>query len=426
VTSLPVATPPRLAEAKPLTFADHVVNIFHLVIKELRSIRADPVMLLLVVYSFSISVNTVATGAVTEATNLSVGIVDEDGSDLSRQIAEGLRAPTFQPPVHITASDMDPMMDQGKLLFVVEIPPNFEADIRAQRKTGIQINVDATAVAQAGNGAGYLSTAIANEIQRFTSGGKGSTGPPINLVVRAAFNPNLRTSWFSAMTQVINQITLLTVILTGAALIRERDQGTVEHLLVMPVVPTEIMLAKMIANGLVILVAAMLSLQFVVHWWIGSPINGSILLFLLGTAIYALVVAALGILLGTLATTMGQFWPTRHTRTDRHAIALRQQHADGEHARLAAISDQDDQPDPAFRLVRAGGAVPRRRHHAGVAGAGGDARDRRCLFHRRQRPLPQGDLRRLIAREKTSRIHRRSNKKLEWVVPPIASLGLTA
>ena len=125
--------------------------------------------------------------------------------------------------------------------------------------------------------------------------------------MRAAFNPNLKTAWFSAMTQVINQITMLTVILTGAALIREREQGTVEHLLVMPVVPTEIMLAKMIANGLVILVAAMLSLQFVVHWWIGSPINGSLLLFLLGAAIYALVVAALGIMLGTLATTMGQF-----------------------------------------------------------------------------------------------------------------------
>ena len=298
---------PHLVEAKPLTFIDHVVNIFHLVVKELRSIRADPVMLVLVVYSFSISVNTVATGAVTEATNLSVGIVDEDGSDLSRRIAEGLRLPTFQPPVQITASDIDPMMDQGKLLFVVEIPPNFEADVRAQRKTGIQINVDATAVAQAGNGASSLRNAIATEIQRFISGREGSTGAPINLVLRAAFNPNLKTAWFSAMTQVINQITLLTVILTGAALIREREQGTVEHLLVMPVVPSEIMLAKMIANGLVILVAAMLSLQFVVHWWIGSPINGSLLVFLLGAAIYALVVAALGILLGTLATTMGQF-----------------------------------------------------------------------------------------------------------------------
>jgi ABC-2 type transport system permease protein len=248
----------------------------------------------------------VASGAVTEATNLSVGIVDEDGSDLSRQIAEALRRPTFQPPVHITASEIDPTMDQGKLLFVVEIPPNFESDVRAQRKTGIQINVDATAVAQAGNGASYLRTAIANEIQRFLSG-RGDSGPPINLVVRAAFNPNLKTSWFSAMTQVINQITLLTVILTGAALIREREQGTVEHLLVMPLGPTEIMLAKMFANGLVILVAAMFSLQFVVHWWIGSPINGSLLLFLVGAAIYALVVAALGIMLGTLATTMGQF-----------------------------------------------------------------------------------------------------------------------
>jgi ABC-2 type transport system permease protein len=244
---------------------------------------------------------------VTEATNLSVGVVDEDGSDLSRQIAEALRRPTFQPPVQITASDIDPMMDQGKLLFVVEIPPNFEADVRASRQTGIQINVDATAVAQAGNGASYLRTAIANEIQRFRSGRDASVAAPINLVVRAAFNPNLKTSWFSAMTQVINQITMLTIILTGAALIREREQGTVEHLLVMPVVPTEIMLAKMIANGLVILVAAMISLQFVVHWWIGSPINGSLVLFLLGAAIYALVVAALGIMLGTLATTMGQF-----------------------------------------------------------------------------------------------------------------------
>jgi ABC-2 type transport system permease protein len=303
----PSAPAPRLAEARPLTLADHAANIFHLVIKELRSIRADPVMLVLLVYSFSLSVYTVATGAVTEATNLSVGIVDEDGSDLSRRIAEGLRRPTFQPPEHITAAQIDPMMDQGKLLFVVEIPPNFESDIRAQRKTGVQINVDATAVAQAGNGASYLRTAIANEIQRFISGGKDSTGAPINLVLRAVFNPNLKTAWFSAMTQVINQITMLTVILTGAALIREREQGTVEHLLVMPIVSTEIMLAKMFANGLVILVAAMLSLVFVVHWWIGSPINGSLLLFLFGAAIYALVVAALGIMLGTLATTMGQF-----------------------------------------------------------------------------------------------------------------------
>ncbi|WP_315700972.1 MULTISPECIES: ABC transporter permease [unclassified Bradyrhizobium] len=296
-----------LVKAKPLTLVDHVVNTLRLVVKELRSIRADPTMLVLVVYAFSISVNTVATGAVTDATHMSVGIVDEDGSSLSRQIAEALLPPTFQPAVQIRATEIDAKMNHGDLLFVVEIPPNFEADLRAQHKTSLQINIDATVVAQAGNGANYLKTAISNEIRSFLSGRPGAKSAPINLVVRTDFNPNLITSWFSAMTQVINQITLLTVILTGAALIREREQGTVEHLLVMPVVPAEIMLAKMLANGLVILVAAMLSLQFVVHWWIGSPIAGSRLLFLLGAAEYALVVAALGILLGTLATTMGQF-----------------------------------------------------------------------------------------------------------------------
>lgn len=308
-----MAAPPRqrtsspLVKAAPLTWLDHLVNIIKLVVKELRSIRADPTMLVLVAYAFSISVNTVATGAVTDATNMSVGIVDEDGSSLSRQIAEALLRPTFQRAVQIPASDIDAKMDHGDFLFVVEIPPNFEADLRAQRRTQLQINIDATVVAQAGNGANYLKTAISNEIQSFLSRRTGAKSAPINLVVRSDFNPNLITSWFSAMTQVINQITLLTVILTGAALIREREQGTVEHLLVMPVVPAEIMLAKMLANGLVILVAAMLSLQFVVHWWIGSPIAGSRLLFLLGAAEYALVVAALGILLGTLATTMGQF-----------------------------------------------------------------------------------------------------------------------
>ena len=303
----PARAASKVAEARPLTLRDHVVNIFRLVIKELRSIRADPTMLILVVYAFSISVNTVATGAVTEATNLSVGIVDEDGSDLSRQIAEGLVRPTFQPPVQITASDIDSKMDQGECSVRRRNSPEFPGrhSRPAQDRDPDQRRRDR-------GRAGRQRREPSQDRHRqrdaeFSQCPRISGGSPINLVVRADFNPNLRTAWFSAMTQVINQITLLTVILTGAALIREREQGTVEHLLVMPVVPAEIMLAKMLANGLVILVAAMLSLQFVVHWWIGAPIAGSLLLFLLGAALYALVVAALGILLGTLATTMGQF-----------------------------------------------------------------------------------------------------------------------
>ena len=285
----------------------HLANIYRLVIKELRSIRSDPIMLALVAYTFTFAIHAAATGASTEATNLSVGIVDEDRSDLSRRIADGLTPPTFKPAVEIAATEIDAAMNSQRFLFVIEIPPKFQSDILAGRQASVQINVDATASAQAFNGMSYIQNVILNYVIQFTAGREGLTGAPVKMVTRAKFNPNLKDLWFTSVMQVINNLTMITVILTGAALIREREQGTVEHLLVMPVVPAEIMLSKILANGIVILLAAGLSLLLVVQWWLKVPIAGSILLFLGGSAFYVFTVAALGILLGTVAATMGQF-----------------------------------------------------------------------------------------------------------------------
>src|SRR5215469_12652878 len=99
----------------------HLVNIGRLVIKELRSIRADPVMLILVVYSFTIAVYTVSTGASTEAVNLSVGVVDEDHSPLSRHLRDALLPPIFQPAREIPANAIDSEMDHARLVFVLVI-----------------------------------------------------------------------------------------------------------------------------------------------------------------------------------------------------------------------------------------------------------------------------------------------------------------
>jgi ABC-2 type transport system permease protein len=285
----------------------HMANIGRLVIKELRSIRADPVMLVLVVYTFTIAVYTVSTGASTEAQNLAVGIVDEDHSPLSRHLRNALLPPIFQPAVVIAASAINSEMDHGRLVFVLEIPPKFESDLLAGRSVTVQVNVDATAMAQAGIGAGYLQSIIQQEVTNVLGRREMRASSPANVVIHTLFNPNLTSSWFTSVMQVINSITMLTLILTGAALIREREQGTIEHLLVMPLVPAEIMLSKIFANGLVILVAAGLSLIVVVEWWLGVPIAGSLTLFLAGAALYTVTVAALGIMLGTLATTMGQF-----------------------------------------------------------------------------------------------------------------------
>jgi ABC-2 type transport system permease protein len=285
----------------------HFVNIYRLVLKELRSIGADPMMLVLVVYTFSLAVYTVATGASTEAKDLTVGVVDEDRSDLSGRLINALNPPLFKPAVLINAHEIDANMNNGRFIFVLDVPPSFQSDLLAGRRPSLQLNVDATAMAQAGNGAVYIQTIIAQEATKFLSGTEAFASPPVDFVIHANFNPNLYAHWFSSVMQVINDITMLAVILTGAALIREREQGTVEHLLVMPVVPAEIMLSKIIANGLIILIAAGLSLSLIVEWWLGVPVAGSLTLFLAGATLYTLTVAALGILLGTIATTMGQF-----------------------------------------------------------------------------------------------------------------------
>jgi ABC-2 type transport system permease protein len=306
-TSPAVSKPKRPKGGRFAKLRRHLANVYRLMIKELRGLRSDPIMLALVAYSFSFAIYAVATGASTEATNLSVAIVDEDRSDLSRRIADGLTPPTFQPAVEIGAREMDAAMDAQRFLYVIEFPPKFQEDVLAGRRPSVQINVDATAVAQAANGMSYIQNVIITYVTQFMTRREGLSGAPVRIVTRAKFNPNFKSSWFTSVMQVINNLTMLAVILTGAALIREREQGTVEHLLVMPVVPAEIMLSKILANGVVILAAAQLSLLLVVQWWLKVPIAGSPLLFMGGSCFYVFTVAALGIGLGTVASTMGQF-----------------------------------------------------------------------------------------------------------------------
>ena len=106
---------------------------------------------------------------------------------------------------------------------------------------------------------------------------------------------------------IINQITLLTVVLTGAAVIREREHGTLEHLLVMPLTAFEIMMAKVWANGLVILVAAACRSCSSSRGVLEVPFAGSVALFLVGVVLYLFFATALGIFLGTIARSMAQF-----------------------------------------------------------------------------------------------------------------------
>jgi ABC-2 type transport system permease protein len=282
-------------------------NVLWLGIKELRSLRHDVVLVVFVAYAFTMAVYTQARGTSSEVNNASIAFVDEDQSMLSKQIVAGFRPPRFKPPVMLRADEIAPAMDAGRTMFVVVVPPRFEADLRAGRRTELQVNIDATAMFQASNGASYIQRIMTDEMTRFLQRSDARLESPIRLVVRRAFNPNGDTSWFNGVVAMINQITMLTVILTGAALIREREHGTLEHLLVMPLTAFEIALAKVWSNSLVILVAATVSLLVVVRLVLQVPIAGSVPLFLGGVVLYLFFATALGLFLGTVARTMAQF-----------------------------------------------------------------------------------------------------------------------
>ncbi len=282
-------------------------NIYRLGVKELWSLWRDPIMLVLTVYIFTLAVYTAASAMPETLNNAPIAIVDEDHSQLSGRIAAAFYPPQFTTPFMIDQSQIDPGMDAGNYTFALIVPPNFQRDVLAGRDAQIQLNTDATRMTQAFVGSGYIQRVVLGEVSEFVQRYRGTPAPPVDLELRARFNPALEKSWFGGLSQIINQITMLSIILAGAALIREREHGTVEHLLVMPVTPAEIMLAKIWSMGLVVLVASAMSLNVVVRWALGVPVAGSLPLFFFGAALLLFATTSLGIFLATVARNMPQF-----------------------------------------------------------------------------------------------------------------------
>ncbi|WP_400771142.1 ABC transporter permease [Methylosinus sporium] len=284
-----------------------LVNVALLSGKELRSLLQDVTLMALIVFAFTAAVQLMSEGVKAEVSHASVAMMDGDHSELSRRLRDAILPPYFIAPEEIAREDVAAAMNQSRYIFVIEIPPRFEADVLAERKPAVQVLVDATAMTQAGLGAGYLNEIFVVETQKFLGARSIESSLPIRVVSRIEFNPNTDSFWFTSVMQIVVNLTVLSIILVGAAVIREREHGTIEHLLVMPVRASEIAIAKIMTNGLVILAATMLSLWLVVQKWLGVPIAGSIGLFAFGALLYLFSVTSLGMWLATLAPTMPQF-----------------------------------------------------------------------------------------------------------------------
>ena len=281
-------------------------HIWQLGVKELRSLWRDRLLLLFVIWAFSGALYTAAKAAPDRLHRAAIAVVDEDQSPLSQRIVTAFYPPTFMKPTAIGLQDMDAGMDAGRFTFVMDIPPDFQSDVLAGKQPSIQLNVDATQMSQAFLGAGYIQSIALGEIAEFLAGDRIVSTPVVDLAMRNRFNPGLDNTWFMGVMELINNVTMLSIVLTGAALIREREHGTIEHLLVLPLKPSEIMLAKVWAMGAVVLLATALALQFVLRDGLGMPVSGSIGLFLTGCALHLFATTSMGIYLGTVARSMPQ------------------------------------------------------------------------------------------------------------------------
>lgn len=282
-------------------------NIIYLGMKELRSLMRDKAMLALIVFAFTVSIYSSATVTSGSLHLAPIAIADQDRSQLSERIINSFYEPYFLAPADIDISQMDGLMDSGTYTFTMDIPPDFQRDVLAGRRPAIQLNVDATRMSQAFLGNSYIQNIVTGEVNTFLAKNRQNSVLPVDLDIRARFNPNLNQMWFGSVMAIINNITMLSIVLTGAALIREREHGTIEHLLVMPVTPFEIMMSKVWSMGLVVLFASLGSLLLIVRFLLQVPIEGSIALFMCGVALSLFATTSIGIFMGTLARSMPQF-----------------------------------------------------------------------------------------------------------------------
>ncbi len=285
----------------------HLANIYRLGVKELWSLWRDPMMLFLIVYTFTVAVYTAGTAMPETLHRTPIAIVDEDDSALSQRLIGAFYPPSFTPPVRISQAEVDPGLDAGRYTLVLAIPPDFQRDLLAGRQPALQLNLDATRMSQAFAGSGFAQQIVLGEVAEFLQRQRVVTPSPVELATRVRFNPTLSNTWFGSPMELVNLVTMLSIILTGAALIREREHGTVEHLLVMPVTPTEIMLAKIWAMALVVLLASALSLNGVIRGLLQVPIEGSLGLFFCGVTLHLFATTSMGIFMATLARSMPQF-----------------------------------------------------------------------------------------------------------------------
>lgn len=283
-----------------------------MVTKEFGQLLRDWPILGILLWTFTGQVIVAGNAVQIEVKDFPFVVVDHCRCALSRELIERVRPPEFKFVGYLAnESELESALNDGDATLGVIIPPEFarQAEIGQGR---FQIILDGTQSQSATLTAAYLS-AITRDFsiellqrQQAPDPRLMEAIPSVEPRIRVAFNPTIDGSWFASLLELFEVTTMVAMLLTAAALVREKSQGTLEQILVTPLRPAELFAAKILPTIAVVLFLMPVSLFAIVVGIFHTPLRGSLLLFFSVTAVYVFSVASLGILIAVFARNIAQ------------------------------------------------------------------------------------------------------------------------
>ena len=281
--------------------------------KEMLQLFRDVPIVAFLVYSFTLAIYITGNGIRSQLHDASLLVHDADHSGSSRELIHRFQPPFFRLNGEVADSREGlRQLDRGTAVALLEIPPRFHEQLVAGEPTAVQLLVDTTNSPNGLSLASYAARIVARfgqETALTRVGSADASSQDFPLVVsdhRVWYNSDQNEAWFECISHLLRQITIFALLLPAAALVREKERGTVEQLLVSPLTPFQIMISKMLAMTVVILCATAVGLFGVMQPVFGVPIRGSIWLFFTVTALFVVTTACMGLAAATLARNQGQ------------------------------------------------------------------------------------------------------------------------
>jgi len=287
-------------------------KFYTLLKKEFLQFSRNAMLVGIVLYGATLDV-WMAAQVTGDLQNFPIAIYDQDKSQKSLELVSKIRPPHFIIHSHIDCEkEIERLILSDEVGAVLVIPRRFQSQIDSQKSGPIQVILDATTSNTAEIAAGYLAAILVDYSTRIlvkewqVSTVSFKLIPTATMVPRFCFNDNLNDRWLMALQEFFTIFTLIAILLSATAMVNEKQFGTIEQLMVTPVTPMEIMLAKILPMIVVFLLAAFISIYTVLVPVLEVPLRGSALEFLLVTTVFCFTSSGLGLLVSTVSNNLSE------------------------------------------------------------------------------------------------------------------------